>query len=611
MTPVLYPEERCRILPWKVMMMSTWSHQFPDKVHQSHRFWRAKNLWRYLVAGMLVKGPRFHRLREIGNEMTVSNISLSNWNQTSLLPQQQRQHCLPDSSHQPRAICVFHTFCLSDWRLRRPCLHIPRRRSWRLRASRLPIPSPAKVVLWNQLSFTGHQEWTAELLARSQGLPLSVCLTLREGYPPSETIDLVLSALPRIRILRMTVFSWPSDRTMPLLSGPAPILESLTVGIRTGVMSSQLETLNDLLCHPESCELRRLTITNCPVSWPTISSCALTHIRLHTYHEDKLSLRDFLSCLSRFPLLRSIEASGKFKYDLENRRLASSILLPHLQNLALQLTHLSILTAIFFLQTLNAPSLSQLHLTWVDGGSATDYADLFASIATTAATRSPLLTLAIVREGMSYQSASIRLYADACDVASGPTESSVLAWMAMHTPVIDVSGREMLDPLSLAAFCNCLPVGGIRSLIYQHSLPSHEIWRDFARHLPSVTDLYMVKIVPIELLPVMLTASSEGDDNLVGRQPTSYVLPGLRTLMLEAVQFRWPRKPTMRRRWQITTFIASLTQSLIERLQGGVGLDRLRILHPNDMSQPIVDKLSEAIPLVEWDGVLGPPGINF
>ncbi|EPS99217.1 hypothetical protein FOMPIDRAFT_89129 [Fomitopsis schrenkii] len=304
------------------------------------------------------------------------------------------------------------------------------------------------------------------------------------------------------------------------------------------------------------------------------------------------------------PLLEEFKAMGSFDHERVDPLLRPSqalVALPHLRRMSL--SQMRSYTASHLTKNLHTPSLSQLCIDLQYEGAFDLFEDLAAMLG-------PLISLAITREHSSSQRSTIRAYADVCELAKGSIESSAMSWMDTHAPVLEISGDFLLDS------CTLLSAHDISSLILENALPPQTTWSDIARRIPSVTDLYILNAEPINLPTMLSTSISEGDESSAEGHAPGYVLPRLRTLTLEAARFppmyppspRWGR--SSRQAKAPVGFLDTLISCLAIRRQGGTAIEKLRVLHPNEMSQMTIDKLSQVVPSTEWDGVSGASALD-
>lgn len=510
-----------------------------------------------------------------------------------------------------------HVPIMSGWiALSHVCKH------WRTVA--LGCPS-----LWNRLVIARHAEWVPELLSRSKELPLSIYMWLH-GLPqssdsltsptPDDPTELVLSSLGRIRILHISLMTRGSTgRGMRLLDGPAPLLESLTVSDLLGTLSPH-KYVDGLLQRPESSGLRRLDLTLSQTTWPVFFPRNLTHLTIRSFGRHSggdASFQQLFSSLARMPLLEVFKATGTFEPDGASSLLCPlrpPISLPHLRSMSL--LDMQSFTVVHITRSLYTPSLSHLCISSLYPPVSLSL-DLLAAIAEKTAMLPPLVSLAIMNEHWPSNGSTIRAYADVCDAAKGTIDNSVMSWMDTHAPLLEISTVDLFSHRpTLTIFCAL--VKDISSLILEHALPPQERWLCFAQCIPSVTDVYILNADPIDALPAMLSTSEfpENQPQVDGLVP-NYVFSRLHTLTLEAAQFppMYPSPPQRRRRSHREArtqvgFLEPLVSCFAARRQGGAGVERLRILHPNEMSQMALDQLSQVVPSVKWDGVSGASALD-
>lgn len=184
----------------------------------------------------------------------------------------------PNKGHRPTSVTVTHV-----------CRH------WR----RVALECPS---LWAFIHTSTSVRWMGIMLERSRKAALVVSCNVTT-LPP-DSLEQVLSQLPRIKVLRLHSYHWDFDRTLDhLLSQPAPLLQEFRFTVLGDSLGRTLKPLSDAIFQQRTPQLRSLELMNCSFSW---TSCIFSGLRTLCVRGASSTLPELLPALKRMPGLERL-----------------------------------------------------------------------------------------------------------------------------------------------------------------------------------------------------------------------------------------------------------------------------------------------------------------
>ena len=201
-------------------------------------------------------------------------------------------------------------------------------------------------TLWNYIVLPCRLQCVREMLARSQGVPLSIhhrAVTTRRRTEDLQSLQAALAAIHRVRLLRLFL-PWETYRKVSsLLLAPAPLLTQMHVS--TPNMLSCIGRAPPVLPldQPTHPALATLDLSAYSVSWPQLATCSnLRHFSVHyapfmrpTLH----TVAEVLETLRGMPLLETLNLSNVLLSPLpqfsDPTRQPLTVNLPHLEHFTL------------------------------------------------------------------------------------------------------------------------------------------------------------------------------------------------------------------------------------------------------------------------------------
>ena len=468
--------------------------------------------------------------------------------------------------------------------------------------------------LWSRLDVPSIPELLALFLLRSKDTPLTMTLSFRPLRLPGmrmlesseDVILLALSALHRVRMLSVDASWKPADVILQQLGSRAPLLESLTISNASS--NSELRaSLARMLSHPESNRLRILETEFYCFTWRDVLFDGLTRLRVRGNggHRDS-SLTCFFNALASMSQLEELELTEVFVRRFQSQRDGSSTTIP---NLAVPITlpclrrlltyRESTSTTTTLLNNLHTPSLLHLSVEVVQGDLKEDHVRLFAAMAHKAVTLGPFLTVEFSLNKL-YETA-IRAYRDVCQRSIDPKDDSTSAWLERHIPALEYHGRDGVDDVPLAEFCNLVPVGDVQTLLFGYAFPTaQDEWLNIARCVEGVTELRWHSTMNNVISPGK-PLSEKLKDPGTGR--VAFVLPNLRIFTMDRVNFWEEPERREEHRTRRTGVISELQDGFAQRAREGAEIDTLRILCARQLWEEDLERMREVVRCVESDGL--------
>ncbi|EPS93760.1 hypothetical protein FOMPIDRAFT_93871 [Fomitopsis schrenkii] len=489
-------------------------------------------------------------------------------------------------------------------------------------------------TLWTRFHASDSLDMLPIFLARSKDAPLSVSMSFDAWQSPitrrskpqlsEESLILVLTNLHRMRLLSVEFSSDPLDDVLAHISGPAPLLESLSIAAdisRSSAKPSKLVlSFTRMISHPESRRLRCLATRFRCLVWDSVSLIHLTRLEVQgcgsgVSGTDAMS---FFEALARMPLLEQLDLNGVFEVHHHGYSAVLSLLdpIPFLRLRRLRLQYENTYTTTDLLNNLHTPSLLHLCVIMAHASDAEVPAPLFAALAHKTTTLGEPLTIALSLDPWNEVECTsrvfIRMYRQLCCSTVEPgKDDSTSAWLEQHVPAFEYSLVPAgVDGATLATICELLPAVEAKTLLLNCRYPTlcPEQWRGFTGCLETVTELRLYGTAQLMFRPsTALCQKQSGPDT--GGTP-QFVLPNLRIFTMDGINF-W-RAGTKKREWaerpeRGTIIISDLRASFAQRAQEGAEIQTLRILRAERLWAEDLESFREVVSCVESDGRLESP----
>ncbi|EPS94408.1 hypothetical protein FOMPIDRAFT_1063211 [Fomitopsis schrenkii] len=481
-------------------------------------------------------------------------------------------------------------------------------------------------MLWSHLEAPACPDLLAELLVRSKDVPLSMALTFcatrqtHSGHlePSEDTLLLALSALHRVKTLYVYA-RWDYRATDPVLQrlgSGAPLLESLTIigAPNNSGLADLYSSISSLLSHPEARPLSTLVSVHSHFTWGKIPFDGLARLDISgTCNPSQSGTKSFLTALGHMPCLEELKLKGFFTRNLRAAMWSlpgsaipsfpALIALPRLRRLWVhqEIAH----TTTTFLNSLRTPSLSHLSVDAFPSGLKDDFL-LFEAMAQKAATLGRFMTVSLwLHQLYTSHETHFRAYRDVCQRTTDPKDDSTSVWLQRHVPVLEYHGRNNIpDTLPLTKFFQTLPVGYAQSLILGGQFPTSDEWLGLTRCMETVIELRLHHITGDASAPCNALSLRAQQDTGDARAP--FVLPNLRTLTMDEFNFEGclPMSLAEHLTRGLVGIIPKLQACFARRAEEGQGIKILRILSAWELWIDDLERLREAVPCVESDGIL-------
>jgi len=474
-------------------------------------------------------------------------------------------------------------------------------------------------ALWCNLTMT-RREWTTELLARSKKAPLYVTMTSpvvaggsvsgssRPSVPEDseETVALVLSHLARMRSLSITVKHPFTNRTLQLLDGPVPLLESLTIWCESisHASSAKHDYIHPLLHRAGAHRLRRLELHDLHLQWNQFLLPQLTHLTITSVHQRDKALVDaqtMLEALSQMSLLEELVIGTSLTAPVDQTVVPTAstrVSLPHLRHLCVRETPSNCACLLTCLET---PSLSRLSLQ-IEGNSTPLGAALLTAMVTKMVSLGTLLTLCANFSGHLSNCVHLKAYQTDIDHHAARGPGGVLD---KYTPNFEVRFCWMDVVTMITGICRLFPIRDIRSLFIAARWFPLAAWRTLLHSTDKVTELFVVKSASCNWLSEVLLHRRLGERKENGEGYFyHYVLPQLRRLTLMECFFGEHGHADFMPEF-LAEDDARITDGLLDcfmdRYECGAEIEQLRIVRPININRKDIILLNEVVRDVDWD----------
>ncbi|KAH9936655.1 uncharacterized protein B0H18DRAFT_1206903 [Fomitopsis serialis] len=462
-------------------------------------------------------------------------------------------------------------------------------------------------ALWGKLAVTTQHEWTEELLERSKKAPLYVTIDLRTSpsmssriSPKEESLALVLSHMSRVRSLSITTTGMRplTEKTLQLLDGPAPCLESLTVRCEDVMHTSLGEHahIHHLLLHPETVRLRHLELHAVSLHWHKTSLPHLTHLtisnkprqaRIHVAPETMLAA---IAQMCRLEAL-VIESAMTVPADYNQVPMASTqASLPNLWSLRISDTTPN---TICLLNHLTTSALSRIFVEVDSHCPRPLRGDLLAAIAAKTSSLGTLLSFVVTLTHMALNLQAFRrgFGCEAMKNGAGRPDE--------HTPELEVRFGRFDVEVVITKACELFPIRDVQYLFVSGTSLSNESWLALLESTRNVTELSIMDGANDDPLPEVLI------DQHCGSKKNAYVLPQLRHLILEdcyfgdhSGEYEYGGDEEFEDEDRLT---GRLLDCFMARYEYGVEIEHLHIIRPINISRSEIDELKEVVRYVGWD----------
>ncbi|KAH9950757.1 hypothetical protein B0H21DRAFT_686159 [Amylocystis lapponica] len=468
--------------------------------------------------------------------------------------------------------------------------------------------------LWNRILVTRAQ-WAQPMLDRSKSLPLSVKAVIPDSPPERgwrynwntgrvraerkmEAMQLILTALPRIRHFSINARKDLLEKMWPAVNGPAPLLRTLfisyvdegrrwtedDVSIPTALLSDQLP------------DLQQVELRLCVFRWRKETFPATLRSLIITRPRGPLPVTaDMLSILENLPLLEHLALEHAIPIITEDFEFVGSELksvehivpLPHLRVLCL--TSLLMTDCAHLLHHLSFPPSTMLALH--GGFESVEGAVVLASVlATKLAGAEPLRMLSVQRDGihgaLSTEGLCMLGSRTVCAFDAPPPPPSLeLAFSALANAHYVTVAETLCARLPLAHVA-ALQVA-TRRLAFP-ALP--HAWLDAFAQIAGLARLRASAASADGLFAALCWRTGDAAD-----ADAELFLPRLQTLELDSVWFGSEDR-TKRE------FAVELQRCLAERRERGAPIRELVLTDCVNMNAEDVEPLKELVEVVRWDG---------
>ncbi|KAG1808632.1 uncharacterized protein BJ212DRAFT_1302911 [Suillus subaureus] len=247
-----------------------------------------------------------------------------------------------------------------------PLTHVCK--DWRTIALQCP-------ALWTSIH-SSSPRWLGIMFERSQNLPLVV--TYKSPVSLPDCLELVLSHLPRIKVLRFRSFQPDCDRIIQLLSSqPAPLLEIFDFS-KPLEMWPETTHMTGTIFQGQAPRLRSVELTSFDLSWSAHIFSGLQTLSVRGTKEISFpTLPQLLSVLGRMPALEHLTLE-RLLIIPEGTKLLEKVPLARLKSITLGSP--TIRTAISLFAQLAFPVDAKIALSLRDVQGLQDISDLFSAM---------------------------------------------------------------------------------------------------------------------------------------------------------------------------------------------------------------------------------------
>ncbi|OJA15530.1 hypothetical protein AZE42_07292 [Rhizopogon vesiculosus] len=410
--------------------------------------------------------------------------------------------------------------------------------------------------------------WIAVMLERSKKAVLVV--SCNASTLPQDSLERVLSQLPRIKVLRLHLYLSNIDRVLDHLSSqPAPLLQNFKFSVIGGDSHLASRPMSDTIFQGQAPQLRGVELTIRSVSW---TSCIFSGLRsLYVQgigFPTSSTLSELLSALTRMPDLERLTLERLSIISGENN-VVDRVPLARLKSIVLSVT---IHTSVALFARLALPDDTKIALNLAKVEDHQNFSDLFSAMDTGSGKFGPvfrslrvcLLSLSSVIQFSTSMEAKRPSSWNASD--DDIRLSIQFAWNASTT----------IDSLIIFDICRMVTQGKIRNLSVSSSMIiSEPFWRAGSTTLPELEEIQMSSFYIGDLL---LTLQSQRD----------MAYRSLHVLDLSDIDFPEHGPPELHR-------------IIIIRKKLGASLHRLRLASCRGLMADDVELFEEEVEDVDWD----------
>ena len=450
--------------------------------------------------------------------------------------------------------------------------------------------------LWSGLLFSSSKA-TRKMLRRSNGANLTVKAESHSAIDPIlERVRHIILYLNRVSVLHLALYSSDLQSLLRDLSVAAPKLTSLRLHSKDYYDKKTSFTLPDIIFAGQTPSLRLLDLTNCNFSWTSLPLNNLAHLELRNAARPP-TLAQILTFLREVPSLHTFVLNEALPVPFLNER-SRNTAIPRL-----------------FLPNLRVITL---------GGSTDACTNLLNHLAYPTDTIATFNCRTSPRDNFGHL-----LYGTQCAVTCG-REHQVIRDMAIKSSRFQLTLRCHLVPRSShsvkAAPCDehpqlnvvlkrtqydgptfkdCmhaavvnLPFDGVQTLWIGATDDVNIDWSEFLEHVGETHTIHFLRTFPPEIVKVMTLMSKDGRKTEEFRQRKPHVLPHLRSMWFEGVEFRMDFGVHSSRSEDLLKFLHSCIEFRPESTIQELHLKHCWYLYKHD-----VDRMKEVVHKVEWDEV--------
>ncbi|KAH9841840.1 uncharacterized protein C8Q71DRAFT_739039 [Rhodofomes roseus] len=461
-------------------------------------------------------------------------------------------------------------------------------RQWR----RVALDFPA---LWSSVFLAAGEDFIAEVLRRSQRMPLDVVVWVDSfvANDKARTLRLVLGELSRCRSLRITM---PDAYVPPELeNNPAPELRTLKIrNTCTNYPSAPPEFTR--LFRGRAPRLECLDLAGrATFDWPLLVSSTLRHLTLSQV--DKHSQLDVVQLLTRLrglPLLETLRLDHAltpcFKFP-RNTVLPppSSINLPRLKSLHITS---NLRTCTTLVETLSIPSLNSFsaEIEWRDEvGELGQYVAKLTS--TLGHATQNIYALALRHVGPDVHLCCYKQAQNA--ILTGMRSSNDDGPFCIRLVFVELLYRmeaRLPDVFSRLSFAP-----SIKNLHIEDLALSEALTGTVFRQCEGVTSLRVTNRPAVEVVRVLggyarWTRPRQQSDYQHQHRPAPYLLPHLEVLMFQCISFG--------------ELADGLENTLVQRYEDGAQIKEIHLTECRHITSASVNYLRRVAVEVKWDGVV-------
>jgi hypothetical protein len=432
-------------------------------------------------------------------------------------------------------------------------------RHWR----RVALECPS---LWTFINGTSTR-WIGLMLERSKKAPLVV--TCHASALPSDCLEKVFSQLPRIKDLRLELYTWDASRVLNyLLAQPAPLLQNFKFSLDGG----GIPVISDAIFQGQAPQLRDIQLTGCSFSWTSRLFSGLRTLDLKGIAPASCTLLELLAALKRMPDLEQLKLERLSIISEGNKVPFDRVPLAWLKRIVLDAT---IQTAVALFSCLALPDDARiaLNLTKIEGRQS--FSDLFSAMGKGPGKSGPVFRS--LRAALSYPSliqfSTSMKYAPPSPRKTGGNDVRLSiefqsdSRTEIRPPIIfDICRMITQDPIHILSLSSCATL-------------DTSFWHTASAHFPELEEIH----VSTSYIGFLLDELRIG-----GAESTNIAYRSLRVLDLRDIDFPDGEAKNLRD---------------ILHMRGGLCafLDKLQLTECSGLNADDVGLLQEVVGCVVWD----------